>query len=242
MLGCQVSVAAPPETSVDAARGVVTSGELTLAFHLAPDAGAPDQAPPGAAPRRALAPAPEDPSQPGRAAGQQRPADGAAADSSSPLASSGRAAAAHRRALQQQHQEPQQDRLFERQLAAVEAGWSEWLLQRGASRGPGEGRAGQPGAARGAAGQLGQHLFTVGIGGEIMATRLALEPDEPARPQSYRLGITMGLDLPSLRIKVSTPADLSPSSPWFHPAQGAKRRIPSLLPASWPGSCRPSSA
>ena len=43
----QVRVAAPPNTSIDAARGVVTSGNLTLAFHLAPNEAtqpAPDQA------------------------------------------------------------------------------------------------------------------------------------------------------------------------------------------------------
>ena len=229
VLGCQVSVAAPPETSIDAARGVVTSGELTLAFHLAPDAEAPDQA----------APAPEglSPWKPGQAAaaGQQGPATDAAADSvrgDSPLMSSTRAAATHRRALQQQEQQQQQgahkDWLFEKQLAAIELGWSEWLLQRGeASRGREQGRAGQPGAAalgrpRGEA-PMGQHLFTVGIGGEIMATKLALEPDAPARPQSYRLGITMGLDLPSLRIKVAPPAPLL--LPLCHGAWGAKERF-----------------
>ncbi len=33
----QVSIAAAPNTSIDSSRGVVTFGNLTLAFHLAPD-------------------------------------------------------------------------------------------------------------------------------------------------------------------------------------------------------------
>jgi hypothetical protein len=51
---------------------------------------------------------------------------------------------------------------------------------------------------------LGAHLFTVGITGEMRASRLKLEPDAPARPESYRLGVTMELVLDSLRIKVLT--------------------------------------
>ncbi len=48
------------------------------------------------------------------------------------------------------------------------------------------------------------HLFTVGISGEIVASRLQLEPDVPDRPASYRLGITMELDLDSLRTQVAS--------------------------------------
>lgn len=33
----QVSIASAPNTSIDSSRGVVTFGNLTLAFHLAPD-------------------------------------------------------------------------------------------------------------------------------------------------------------------------------------------------------------
>ena len=50
--------------------------------------------------------------------------------------------------------------------------------------------------------KTGAHLFTVGINGEIVASRLKLEPDVPDRPDSYRLGITMELNLDSLRTEV----------------------------------------
>ena len=33
----QVNVASPPTTSINPSRGVVTSGNITLAFHLLPD-------------------------------------------------------------------------------------------------------------------------------------------------------------------------------------------------------------
>lgn len=210
LLGHQVSVAAPPETSIDAARGVVTSGKLTLAFHLAPDeATTPDQAGLNAAPQRASATAP------GRA-------------QVGSLGMSRTAAAARRRALQQQHAEPQ-DRLFEEQLAAIASQWNgsqARLLGREASRGQG-------GRGSAAAAQLGQHLFTVGISGEIMATKLALEPDAPARPLSYRLGITMGLDLPSLRIKVLPvhfPVNLANPRPSGHEVGASSVPPPGKLP------------
>lgn len=35
--GAQVDIAAPPLTSIEVSRGVVTAGNLTLAFHLVPD-------------------------------------------------------------------------------------------------------------------------------------------------------------------------------------------------------------
>ena len=43
----------------------------------------------------------------------------------------------------------------------------------------------------------------MGITGDIRASRLALEPDVPARPDSYRLGVTMELVMDSLHIQVS---------------------------------------
>ena len=48
----------------------------------------------------------------------------------------------------------------------------------------------------------GPHLFTMGISGEIRASKLALEPDVPDRPDSYRLGVTMELVTDSLHIQV----------------------------------------
>lgn len=42
----------------------------------------------------------------------------------------------------------------------------------------------------------------MGISGKIRASKLALEPDVPDRPGSYRLGITMELVMDSLRIQV----------------------------------------
>ena len=42
----------------------------------------------------------------------------------------------------------------------------------------------------------------MGIMGEIRASRLALEPDAPDRPDSYRLGVTMELVMDSLHIQV----------------------------------------
>ena len=48
----------------------------------------------------------------------------------------------------------------------------------------------------------GAHLFTMGIYGEIRASKLALEPDVPDRPDSYRLGVTMELVMDSLKIQV----------------------------------------
>ena len=43
----------------------------------------------------------------------------------------------------------------------------------------------------------------MGITGDIRASRLALEPDVPDRPGSYRLGVTMELVMDSLHIQVS---------------------------------------
>ena len=42
----------------------------------------------------------------------------------------------------------------------------------------------------------------MGISGEIRASKLALEPDVPDRPDSYRLGVTMELVTDSLHIQV----------------------------------------
>ncbi len=52
------------------------------------------------------------------------------------------------------------------------------------------------------AGKKGPHLFTMGISGEIRASKLQLEPDTPDRPDSYRLGVTMELVMDSLKIQV----------------------------------------
>ena len=52
------------------------------------------------------------------------------------------------------------------------------------------------------AGGKGPHLFTMGISGEIRASKLQLEPDAPDRPDSYRLGVTMELVMDSLKIQV----------------------------------------
>ena len=52
------------------------------------------------------------------------------------------------------------------------------------------------------AGRRGPHLFTMGISGEIRASRLQLEPDVPDRPDSYRLGVTMELVMDSIKIQV----------------------------------------
>ena len=52
------------------------------------------------------------------------------------------------------------------------------------------------------ASKKGPHLFTMGISGEIRASKLQLEPDAPDRPDSYRLGVTMELVMDSLKIQV----------------------------------------
>ena len=136
-------MAAPPNTSIDASRGVVTSGNLTLAFHLAPDQ-APD-----------VATVHDQPS-------------------------------ASRRALH----------------AAGEGG------RQPAGGGDGSGGGARFGNSRSgeelSGEKLGPHLFTVGITGEIAASTLALEPDEPARPGSWRLGLTMELLLSSLQSRART--------------------------------------
>lgn len=107
----QVDIANAPLTTIDPKRGVVTAGNLTLAFHLAPDeAGAADRA------------------------------------------------------------------QASRQLQGQ--------------------------------GKKGAHLFTMGIYGEIRASKLALEPDVPDRPDSYRLGVTMELVMDSLKIQVHLLAPL----------------------------------
>lgn len=54
----------------------------------------------------------------------------------------------------------------------------------------------------------GPHLFTMGISGEIRASRLQLEPDVPDRPDSYRLGVTMELVMDSIKIQVLLSARL----------------------------------
>ena len=154
-----MSIAAPPNTSIDASRGVVTFGNLTLAFHLAPDdteagalwteASSRGQMPDEAAAEELLA------------AAQQLLA-ASSAGAAQPRASSVQGQSAARR------------------LAEEEMG-----------------------------GERGAHLFTVGISGEIVASRLQLEPDVPDRPASYRLGITMELDLDSLRTQVGFCTPLS---------------------------------
>ena len=53
-------------------------------------------------------------------------------------------------------------------------------------------------------GKKGAHLFTMGISGEIRASKLQLEPDAPDRPDSYRLGVTMELVMDSLKIQVQS--------------------------------------
>lgn len=140
--GAQVSIAAPPNTSIDTSRGVVTFGNLTLAFHLAPD---------------------------------EAQDESSWADDNSPTATNSQGQTADEAAAEQ-------------------------LLAAGASDtwGPRAGRQseGDVGAKTGA------HLFTVGINGEIVASRLKLEPDVPDRPDSYRLGLTMELNLDSLRTQV----------------------------------------
>jgi hypothetical protein len=167
LLRAQVSVAAPPNTSIDAAHGVVTSGNLTLAFHLAPDEApspALDQATanatssPGQAPRRSL---------------QQHAGAAAAAEHGSAGAAAGREGTA----------------AAEGSSGAAGAGFDRAARRGGSS-----------------AAKLGPHLFTVGITGEIAANKLALEPDAPARPGSWRLGISMELLLSSLRSQARAPA------------------------------------
>lgn len=74
----------------------------------------------------------------------------------------------------------------------------------------------------------GAHLFTVGISGEIVASRLQLEPDVPDRPASYRLGITMELDLDSLRTQVGFCTPLS-----NHLVPNNKRRVSSCSTAGF---------
>lgn len=169
----QVSVAAPPNTSINASRGVVTSGNLTLAFHLAPDEGthpALDMrttedarwSPKQASRRRSLQ----------QHAGAAGPAAGTKQDSPADGAAVGREGTA----------------------AAVDASTG--------AAGATFGRTARRGDSSTA--ELGPHLFTVGITGEIAANKLALEPDAPARPGSWRLGISMELLLSSLRSQART--------------------------------------
>lgn len=134
-----MSIAAAPNTSIDTSRGVVTFGNLTLAFHLAPND------------------AQDESSWAGHYSPNSRghTADEAAAEQLQAAASSG-------------------------------APYTGGTRQRDGTLGA----------------KVGAHLFTVGINGEIVASRLKLEPDVPDRPDSYRLGITMELNLDSLRTEV----------------------------------------
>ncbi|CAL8464093.1 g3628 [Coccomyxa elongata] len=141
-MGVQVSIAAPPNTSINTSRGVVTFGNLTLAFHLAPD---------------------------------EAQDESSWTDDYSPTATNSRGQTADEAAAEQ----------------LLAAGASDtWGTRQGRRS---EGNLGA---------KTGAHLFTVGINGEIVASRLKLEPDVPDRPDSYRLGITMELNLDSLRTQV----------------------------------------
>lgn len=155
-----MSIAAPPNTSVDAGRGVVTFGNLTLAFHLAPN-------------DTSNEPSWDVPLPSGWSGGQL--VDEAAAEQLRAAAERLRSAAAGPGAARSQRSDPPSE------LGALRRRLAE-------------------GAAMGAPG--GSHLFTVGISGEIVASRLSLEPDIPDRPEGYRLGITMALVLDSLRTQV----------------------------------------
>ncbi|CAL5226835.1 g9699 [Coccomyxa viridis] len=118
-MSVQVNVASPPTTSINPSRGVVTSGNITLAFHLLPD---------------------------------EAGSHSAVREDSTGV---GSAVGASRKLLQQEQ-----------------------------------------------VGKKGAHLFTMGISGEIRASKLQLEPDAPDRPDSYRLGVTMELVMDSLKIQV----------------------------------------
>lgn len=66
---------------------------------------------------------------------------------------------------------------------------------------------GGAGAAASASGPArGPHLFTLEVAGQLAASRLALEPDTPARPAGYRLAVDMQLVLPALKARLHIPA------------------------------------
>lgn len=52
-------------------------------------------------------------------------------------------------------------------------------------------------------GGRGAHLFTLEVAGELQASKLALEPDGPARPRGLRLAVGMQLVLPALKVRWS---------------------------------------
>ena len=56
--------------------------------------------------------------------------------------------------------------------------------------------------ARKQAGARGKHLFTLGVGGELVAKDVSVEPDVPLRPSGFRLRVTMEIVKDSLSINV----------------------------------------
>ena len=198
-----MSIASAPNTTVYPDQGVVTFGNLTLAFHLAP--GEDDSRTQA---QQSVPLAPERPVASGEAAADE------AALQEIALAYTG----ALLQAVEQHNQRSsgRGDKPGAEHISASAARGDDAITDRplssarrlhsvmkaveaaGGSKSS-EGAGGGSGSGK----KLGTHLFTVGITGAMRASRLKLEPDTPARPDSYRLGVTMELILDSLRIKVA---------------------------------------